>query len=171
MLFMALPSDLTMLLGVTAFVAAAINCGLGRMLDHNAPLWRFRVALQREICLILITYIGLRVGVTVRDAVFRSRIAQYERAAQEILADSEVNELFANKRIPVEWSSLARVIQVKRASEKRGMVIFYTAGVFPVKHVGYIYQSEDRMDAINGDSKPEFFGLQRVSPRWFRFYD
>ena len=114
----------------------------GLLLASFARLpWHHRTrigSIALVVWFVVAPFMGARVGVTLHDAVFRSRLSEYEAAVQVIQAG----------KTPPIIPRLAHQVTPHTDSTGNPEVFFFWGAGFPVKHTAFVYRLTDpRMDS------------------------
>lgn len=163
-LFAVNPSDLLMVgcLIFAGVVLVQIVISLLR-LHRLSDIWPLVLI---GLCGIGLAFLSLRAGFVARDAIFRSRLNDYQAAAN-LLSKGAPGRLDAAS-LPAQYPHLAKGVFVQKTEDGTTTVVFILGSTFPVRHFGYVYRSTGRIE--DWTSAKLFAGKFRpVAPDWFGF--
>lgn len=99
-------------------------------------------------------FVGARVGIMVRDAVFRLRLPEYEAAVRLVQAGTPQADI-----------RLAYRINSDLAPTGGSEVIFYWGSGFPVKHTAFVYRTDD--PSTHPRFVREWSRIGSLAPNWY----
>ena len=131
---------------------------------------RFRgwglVCVSLPLSVPLLFFLAVRIGGLLRDGLFDRDLPKLERIVQ--VSESRVATTGESTRIPVATADVSGPVWARRGSDGILTVTIFVGGGFPVKHLAYIYRSDDTFPAELSKSWPK---MKRRQQKWFEVSD
>jgi hypothetical protein len=109
-------------------------------------------------------------GYLLQDHLFRSRIPQYEAVLEMMMDGSiDVGDELRLIELPPEYSSLASRTMAQKDSNGILTVEFIIGGGFPVKHSGYLFRSEGKLQ--DWEHAARWPRRLKIDEHWYRISD
>ena len=122
-----------------------------------------------SFCLVMI-FPSIISGGLLRDHLFRSRLPQYKSVLGMMMDGSiDVGDELRLIELPPEYSSLASGTMAQKDSNGILTVEFIIGGGFPVKHSGYLFRSEGKLQDWEHAGRWPY--RYKIDEHWYRISD
>jgi hypothetical protein len=159
------------IIGAVGLLGSCIATIILAALERKKPdLYRAAVALV-ALLLLLPT---IRLGGFLQDELFLIRLSRFQEVTDIVLKDQRdkagSNVFTAGTALPAGYSNLGvKNGALIRSTENNVTVQYMFKDSSAVGHAGYMYRSDDDINALGKEFQS--FGFRRLAPHWFYFID